>query len=72
MCSVTIDEISSHGTILSIRHLVLDGSSQWVVGRNLTSRKNILQFDANVMIVPGAHNISVNLPLFDHELHIYL
>lgn len=30
---------------LNICHLVLDGSSQWVAGRNLTSRGNSLQID---------------------------
>lgn len=33
-----------------IRHLVLDGSSQWVVGRNVTSKANIENIGRNALV----------------------
>lgn len=36
----------------SIRHSVIDGSSNWVIGRNVTSVCNIQHTDRNVLALP--------------------
>lgn len=60
------------GLAPAIRHLVLDGSSQWVVGRNVTSRANILQLDGSCIELPGPHRGRVRLLLHEDKFHLYL
>ena len=47
--SVKIDARSDGGATVSIRHLVLDGSSQWVIGKNVTQHANILHMAENAL-----------------------
>lgn len=45
--SVHIDAFADSGLKFSIRHLLLDGSSPWVVGKNVTRHSNILHLEKN-------------------------
>lgn len=47
--SVKVPAVSENGRSVLIRHLVLDGSSQWVIGKNVTGRSNILHIDYNAL-----------------------
>ena len=53
---------SDSGRNVFIRHLVLDGSSQWVIGKNVTQKSNRLHIGKNALqfIVDGvADHISM-------------
>ena len=47
--SVMFTATSDSGLNVFIRHLFLDGSSQWVIGKNVTQKANILQIGKNAL-----------------------
>lgn len=47
--SVVLTAKVDRGNDVKIRHVVVDGSSQWVIRRNLTSKTNILYAHTNVI-----------------------
>lgn len=69
--SVVLLAFKSDGTQMLIRHLVLDGSSQLVVCRNVTSRTDIPQIDGCCLRTEGATGSPVSLPLLDRNHHLY-
>ena len=50
--SILIDAISDQGNIVRIRHLVIEGSSKWIVGRNITKHCNIQRIGGNLLELP--------------------
>jgi len=52
--SLLLSACTDRGTILKIRHLFIEGASQWVVGRNVTTRCNILHIGKNVLQLPDS------------------
>ena len=50
--SVVLFATTDNGNSISIRHLVVSGSSQWIVGRNLTRRCNIEYIGRNAIRLP--------------------
>ena len=50
--SVMIDVNIPDGYTIQLRHLVLDGSSNWVIGRNITKHSNIIHMHKNILQVP--------------------
>ena len=47
--SVLLSAQADSGRKVNIRHLVLDGSSQWVIGRNVTSNANLIHVGKNAL-----------------------
>lgn len=47
--SVILTAKSDSGLDVNIRHLVFDGSSQWVIGENVTKHASILHVEQNVI-----------------------
>lgn len=45
--SVFLITIFDQGTPVGIRHLIIDGSSSWVIGRNVTPKANINHIGGN-------------------------
>lgn len=43
------------GYTVQLRHLVLDGSSNWVIGRNITKHSNIIHMNDIVLQIPYAN-----------------
>lgn len=60
------------GTLLIIRHRILEGSLQWVLCRNHNSQSNIHQFDENIIGLPVAMGIRLTLPLLEVSFHRFL
>lgn len=70
--SVVLISHAPDETVLQISHLVLGGSSNWVVGRNVTSKSDILQLDEFFMVVNGKDNNRISFTLTDYDYHLYL
>lgn len=69
--SILVNLYASDNVILKVVHSVLLGSSQSVFGRNIKSRRNIIQLDNERIIVPEPDNMRIILPVLDHGMHIY-
>ena len=57
---------------MMIRHLVLEGSSECIFGRNVTRRSDILHNGMNCIrftVPDGSHE---SIPLIDHDMHSYI
>ena len=71
--SVLTSAKSDQGVLLQIRHLVIEGSSQWVIGRNVTRFCNIHHVDRNcLMFRSSVSNEPLSMTLYDIGDHCYL
>lgn len=68
--SVVLSATTNQGTIVNIRHLVIEGSSQWVVGRNVSRHCNIDHIYRNALILPAS--LESYISLVDHGFHSYI
>ena len=51
--SVMITARLNDGTEINIRHIVIDGSSQWLIGRNVTTNCAIIRTNGNYLKLPN-------------------
>ena len=73
LVSVLISAKSDQGVPLQIRHLIIEGSSQWVIGRNVTRFCNIHHFDRNcLMFRSPVSDELLSMSLYDVGDHCYL
>ena len=56
------------GTSIKIRHVVIEGSSQWLIGRNLTAKCDIVHSSGNYLRLSDHKNI----PLKNVDMHFYV
>lgn len=70
--SVVLSLTADCGSTVQVRHLVLDGSSQWVIGRNVTHQSDIVHVDGNLLSIPKPHNNRITVSMIDHDLHSYI
>ena len=68
--SVTLHLMTDSGSLITIRHLVIEGSSQWVLGRNITRTCNILHIGRHALQLPSVSNEFVSL--MDHDRHSHV
>lgn len=57
-----------NGEQVRIRHLLIEGSSQWVVGRNVTSKCDIQHINGNFLKLPNGNKVS----LIEKDMHSYI
>lgn len=70
--SIVLNVNTEEGYSIGLRHLVLDGSSSWVVGRNITRHSTINHMNENTLIVPDGRGNKLQIPLIDHDLQCYI
>ena len=67
--SININLTSDQHNLISIRHLIIDGSSQWLIGRNVTKHCNIVHINENKLVLPD-QNDYVTLQDVHYHTHI--
>ena len=71
--SVMITAQSDQGNDVNIRHLIIKGTSQWVIGRNVTKCCNIIHIGENILQLPCVSNSNPDtISLHDHDMHCYI
>lgn len=70
--SVVLNENSEYDTTINVRLMVLSRSSEWVFGRNITSKINIMQLKNMCTEIPGHGKEIIRLPIFEYGMNIYL
>lgn len=73
--SVLIPANTMNGNMILVHHLILEGSSQWAVGRSVTRKANIIHRGDNVLEFEIPHhegNVIDTMPLVDVGDHSYL
>lgn len=66
--SISFNAESDDGINVSIRHLVIEGSSQWIIGRNVTTHCDIIHSNGNYLRMKNGSTIT----LHDHDMHSYV
>jgi len=67
--SILIPGKSNEGADIYVRHLVIEGSTQWLIGRNLTNCCDIIRIGKNELVLPhGCGTITLK----DHDLHCFV
>ena len=64
MISATLED----GTDVYINHIVIEGSSQWTIGRNVTSKCDIIHSNRNYLQLPN----HIQIPITDVDFHSFL
>ena len=57
--SIMLQMLTDNNNVIEIRHLIIQGSSQWVIGRNLTSKTNIVHIDGDYILLPNGDHLSM-------------
>lgn len=69
--STVLTATSDSGNSINITHLVLEGSSQWVIGRNVTRKANIEHLERNALAFVVDGNIDY-ISMVDHYFLSYI
>ena len=67
--SVSLTAHTNNNHDVQIKHLIIEGSSQWVVGRNVTRRCNINHANGNTLQIP---QINDYISLADNNFHSHI
>lgn len=72
--SLLFSASTDSGSVVNNRHLIIYGSSKWIVGRNVTKKYNINHIDKNVLQLPNEKSMAPfdNIILIDDDLHSYI
>jgi len=71
--SLMLEARSDSGNLFKIRHLVIEGASQWVVGRNFTNYCDILHIRKHAVQLPCDDPSLVDYVSYvDHDMHSYI
>lgn len=69
--SVALAASAASGTRLITRHLVLEGSFQWILGENITSIANVRQLDGISTETPDPYTGRLTFPLLEVNSHLF-
>lgn len=67
--AVTLFVRTKNNCLISVKHLLIKGSSKWVMGRNLTRKCTINHMTGNEICLPNGTD---SLPLVDDRFHSYV
>ena len=72
--SVLIDLEADQENTIRIRHLVIQGSSQWIIGRYSTKNCNILRMNGSQMQLPTLTSSRKHMSIcpVNYDLHCYI
>lgn len=70
--SVVILLTEECGYTVQVRQLVLDGYSQWVFGRNVTRKSDIVHADGNLLSILTPHNNRITVSMIYYDLHSHI
>lgn len=68
---VDLQLTSDQGNPVTICHLVIEGSSPWVIRKNVTKHCDIIHSNGNLLRF-GSDSISDTVQLFEHDNHSYI
>lgn len=69
--SIILTATSNRGIKLNIRHIIIEGFSQWVIGENVTGKATIDHLDNNVIIFKNNNQLD-SISLVEHEFLSYI
>ena len=64
--------LKSEGTTMQMRHLIIDGSSPWLIGRNVTTKGNMIHANGNRLEFPQHNGLIDTINLVDHDMHSFI
>ena len=70
--SVLLNFISDSGSTITIRHVVISGSSPWVLGRNITRKCDLVHLDGNFIRFPPTDGLCNTLSMINIDEHSYV
>ena len=56
------------GTIINISHIVIEGSSKWLIRRNIATKWEIIRSNGNALKI----NDNINIPLLNVDMHSFI
>lgn len=57
---------------VDIRHIIVDGSSPWVIGRNVTRKCDIIHLNDNIIKFPSVNGVCDTMKMIDYNRHSYI
>ena len=57
--SVMVSARLNDGTEMNIRHIVIEGSSQWLISRKVTTKFDIIHMNVNYLKLPNRKVVSL-------------
>lgn len=72
LSSVLITASTQSGVNFPIPFVVLNASSQWVIGQNDSSEANILELDSRCIQLLNPSHCRIRFTLLDRNFHVYI
>lgn len=69
--SILLSFMSGQGTVIQVRHLVVNGSSPWIIGRNVTEKGDIIHTNGNYLRLRNSFGKFVTLTMVNADMDSY-